>query len=332
VENKSLQIKLLLDFLNKIHASFIILLCHQNSDPDAICSAYAFSRLLKRLKPKLEIEVAAAEGPSKISARILQTINMDLSENPRFKDADAFILLDTNNLQQLGSWKEEIEKLNKAVIVIDHHVKHPETEKIARLSIINEASSTCEIVYRLFKEAEIKPRKDEALAMFLGISYDSRHFALAGSEVFRIAVELIDAGVDAKEALGMLSNEVDFSEHIARLKAANRANINVVEGRIIVFSHVNSYEASAARALVEIGADVAVVGGEREGEISISLRAKEEFYKTTHIHLGQDIANPVGEFLKGMGGGHSISAGVNGRGNLDAALKFCLKLLTEKLK
>ena len=331
MENNPLQIISLLDFLDKIHASFIILLCHQNSDPDAICSAYAFSRLLQRFKPKLKIEVAT-EGTNKISTRILQTISMSLSEAPRFNDADALVLLDTNNLQQLGSWKEEIEKSHKAVIVIDHHAKHPETEKIASLSIINEVSSTCEIVYSLFKEAEIKPRKDEALAMFLGISYDSRHFALAGPEIFKIAVELIDAGVDVKEALGMLSNEMDFSEHIARLKAANRADIDVVEGRIIVFSHVNSYQASAARALVSIGADVAVVGGEKKGGIRISLRAKEEFYKTTRIHLGQDIANPMGEFLNGMGGGHSISAGVNGKGDLDVALKFCLKLITEKLK
>jgi nanoRNase/pAp phosphatase (c-di-AMP/oligoRNAs hydrolase) len=308
-------------------------MCHQNADPDAICSAYAFSHLLKKIKSDLKINTAVAEGPSKISKQILQTLKMDISENPSFGDADAFILLDTNNLQQLGSWKDKIERSEKAIIVIDHHTQHPETKKIASLSIIDdEASSTCEIIFRLFKEAKIKPQKDEAIAIFLGISYDTRHFAIAKSEVFRIAVKLIDAGVDAREALGLLSRSIDISENIARLKAAKRADIRTIGDWVIVSSYVNSYQASAARALVNLGADVAIVGGKKKDEISISLRSKEDFYKTTGIHLGKDVAKDVGEFIKGMGGGHSISAGINGKGNVKEALKLCIELLTKKLE
>jgi nanoRNase/pAp phosphatase (c-di-AMP/oligoRNAs hydrolase) len=47
--------------------------------------------------------------------------------------------------------------------------------------------------------------------------------------------------------------------------------------------------------------------------------------------LGRDIAKPLGEHLKGMGGGHAMAAGVNGTGDIEAGLKYCLKLLRENL-
>jgi len=33
-----------------------------------------------------------------------------------------------------------------------------------------------------------------------------------------------------------------------------------------------------------------------------------------------------------MGGGHSISAGVNGVGDVEAALKKCIRILREKIR
>jgi hypothetical protein len=49
------------------------------------------------------------------------------------------------------------------------------------------------------------------------------------------------------------------------------------------------------------------------------------------VHLGRDVAKPLGEFLHGMGGGHAVSAGVNGVGDVEACLKRCLRLLKDRL-
>jgi nanoRNase/pAp phosphatase (c-di-AMP/oligoRNAs hydrolase) len=91
------------------------------------------------------------------------------------------------------------------------------------------------------------------------------------------------------------------------------------------------YQASAARALVDLGAHMAAVAGQKNEKIEISLRCTREFNQVTGIHLGRDIAKPLGEYLQGMGGGHATAAGVNGTGDVETGLKRCLRLLKEKL-
>jgi nanoRNase/pAp phosphatase (c-di-AMP/oligoRNAs hydrolase) len=76
---------------------------------------------------------------------------------------------------------------------------------------------------------------------------------------------------------------------------------------------------------------MAAVAGQRNDDIEISLRCTREFNAETGIHLGRDIAKPLGEFLHGMGGGHATAAGVNGTADIKTGLKRCLRLLKEKL-
>ena len=319
------------NLLVEIGAKLVVLLCHQNADPDAICSAHALSKLLKRLYSELSVETAA-QGINALSKRILEKVPMQLITSPHIEDADAVFLLDTNTVQQLGEWKTRLLSSHKPLVIIDHHAPHPKTEPLASLCIIDEAaSSTCEIVYRIFKEACVKPSEDEARAMFFGMACDTKHFSLASSDTFKAVSELIDFGVDAREDLAFLEMPMSRSERIARLKAASRAKVLKLNGWVVAFSDVSSYQASAARALLSLGADVAVVGGERHGALKISLRSSYEFNKTTGVHLGRDVAQPLGEALLGMGGGHAASAGVNGEGKLDDAFRICTELLREKI-
>jgi nanoRNase/pAp phosphatase (c-di-AMP/oligoRNAs hydrolase) len=115
------------------------------------------------------------------------------------------------------------------------------------------------------------------------------------------------------------------------MKACRRAKLIKIENWIIALSHVSAYQASAARALVDLGAHLAAVAGQKNEKIEISLRCTREFNQVTGIHLGRDIAKPLGEYLQGMGGGHATAAGVNGRGYIEKGLKRCLRLVKEKL-
>ena len=327
-----MQFTQIIRVLDELNAKLVVLLCHHNADPDAICSSYAFAGLLKRLKPELEVEIGASQGISRLSKHLLKFLPINVCLQPNVEKADVIVLLDTNTIQQLNNLAEKIKDSKAPLIVIDHHAAHPETEKIAKVCITNEeVSSTCEIVYTFFKEMNIKPNENEAKAMFLGIAFDTRHFILANSSTLKAIAELIDAGVNAQETLSMLSLPMDFSERVARLKACRRAKLYKIGEWIIALSHVSAYQASAARAIMELGAHVAVVAGQKNESVEISLRCTREFHKKTGIHLGRDIAKPLGEFLHGMGGGHASAAGVNGVGDVEAGLKRCLRLLKEKL-
>ena len=318
--------------LDDAHVRFVLLLCHHNADPDAICSAYAFQSLLAECKPNMTAEIGTGQGISRLSKHILNHIPITVNLQPDVEKADVIVLLDTNTAQQLGHLAERVTKTKAPIIVVDHHAAHPQTEQIAKLCITNEeASSTCEMVYNFYKQLNIKPGLNEAKALFLGITFDTRHFVLANSSTFKTISELSDIGVNPQEELSSLALPMDFSERAARMKACRRAKLIKVENWIIALSHVSAYQASAARALVDLGAHMAAVAGQKNEKIEISLRCTRDFHQVTGIHLGKDIAKTLGEYLQGMGGGHATAAGVNGAGYVEKGLKRCLRLIKEKI-
>jgi phosphoesterase RecJ-like protein len=318
--------------LDEVHASFVLLLCHHNADPDAVCSAYAFQSLLVKHMPSLTVEIGTGQGISRLSKHILKRIPVSVNLQPDVEKADAIVLLDTNTTQQLGRLAERVAKTAAPIIVIDHHAVHPQTEQIAKLCITNEeASSTCEMVYSFYKQLNLKPDLNEAKALFLGITFDTRHFVLAKASTFKTISELSDIGVNPQKELSSLALPMDFSERVARIKACRRAKLIKVENWIIALSHVSAYQASAARALIDLGAHMAAVAGQKNEKIEISLRCTRDFNQVTGIHLGRDIAKPLGEYLDGMGGGHATAAGINGTGQVEKGLKRCLRLVKEKL-
>jgi phosphoesterase RecJ-like protein len=320
------------NILDEVHASFVLLLCHHNADPDAICSAYAFQSLLAKCRPNMTTEIGAGQGISRLSKHILKHIPISVNLQPDVEKAGAIVLFDTNTIQQLGSLAERVSKTRAPIIVVDHHAAHPQTEQMAKLCITNEeASSTCEMVYSFYQELKLKPGLNEAKALFLGITFDTRHFVLAKTSTFKTISELSDIGVNPQEELSSLALPMDFSERVARMKACRRAKLIKIENWIIALSHVSAYQASAARALIDLGAHMAAVAGQKNEKIEISMRCTRDFNHVTGIHLGRDIAKPLGEYLQGMGGGHATAAGVNGAGSVEKGLKRCLRLVKEKL-
>ncbi len=322
----------IIKIIDEAHARFVLLLCHHNADPDAICSAYAFQSLLVRCRPEIAVEIGSGQGISRLSKHILRHIPITVISQPDVEKADAIVLLDTNTIQQLGQLAERVTKAKAPIIVVDHHAAHPRTEQIAKLCITNEgASSTCEMVYDFYKQLNLKPGLNEAKALFLGITFDTRHFVLGNSSTFKTISELSDIGVNPQEELSSLALPMDFSERVARMKACRRAKLIKINNWIIALSHVSAYQASAARALVDLGAHMSAVAGQKNEKIEISMRCTRDFNQVTGIHLGRDIAKPLGEYLMGMGGGHATAAGVNGVGQIEKGLKRCLRLVKEKL-
>jgi len=318
--------------IDETQANFVLLLCHHNSDPDALCSAYAFQCLLKKLRPNVITEIGTGQGISRLSKHLLNYLPISVNMYPNVENAQVIILLDTNTIQQLGRLAKGVAKTVAPIIVIDHHVAHPETENMAKFCVIDdEAASTCEVVYSFFKQLDVKPDLDVAKAIFLGIAFDTRHFVLANSSTFTTIAELCDAGVNAQEVVALLSLPMDLSERVARMKACRRAKLLRIGEWIIALSHVSAYQASAARALIDLGAHMAAVAGQRNGSTEISLRCTREFNQKTGIHLGRDIAKPLGVLLQGMGGGHATAAGMNGAGDVKLGLKRCLRLLKDEL-
>ncbi len=327
-----MSLKHLIAILEEQQAGFVLLLCHRSADADAICSAYGLQGLLKRFLPNVVVEIGCPQGINKPSKTLLENMPITVNLKPNIESAEAIVLLDMNTVEQLDEVADVIKKSPAPKIIIDHHAPSSETMQICKLCIIDDkAAANCELIYRLYAEAEVKPTLNEAKALFVGIAFDTRHFALANSPTFEVIAKLVVEGIDAQETLATFALPIDPSERVAKLKACKRAKIIKVEGWIIALSHVSAFQAPAAKALVDLGAHMSAVAGKKNGKVEISLRSIRQFNEGTGVHLGVDIAAPLGEYLQGVGGGHAMAAGVSGKGEIKDALNHCLMLLKAKI-
>lgn len=312
----------------------LLILGHQNADPDAICSMIAFARLYKALNPDGSPQLVA-DDISRLSNQVLQIFAPETKvPNTPASGHDLLILMDTNSLFQLGPSLQQIPSNPSKTIVIDHHERNPEVDLIAQHQILYEnRSSTCEIVAKLFSDIGVQIDANTANLLLTGMIFDTRRFLYADLQTLSTTIELIVAGADYSECVKSLIIKPDKSERIARLKAGGRAKVHIIGEWIVATSKVNAFEASACRGLIDLGADVAIVGGNPSNKVvRLSSRSTREFYEKTGVSLGADIMEPLGQIIEGKGGGHANAAGANGTTNLVKALAYSVELIKETVE
>ncbi len=313
-------------------AEHVVLLCHQNADPDAVCSAFALQALLHKLAPGTKATISCPEGISAPTRQLLENLGISTPDQKIPADADLAVLVDTNSLDQLGAASTALLKMEHGLIVVDHHHPHPDTMKLARQMIVDEsAAAAAEVVFQLFQASKEEPDRVEATALMAALFVETKHFLLARESTFEVAAKLVKAGADPRRLSGMLSSPMNRSERVARLRAAERSSVTMLGNWIVVTSQLGSYQSSAARAFLTLGAHVAFVAGEVKEKIRVNMRATEDFYQKTGAHLARDIAIPMGKMFGGVGGGHPTAAGLTALGVVDDVLIACMNRLRESI-
>lgn len=309
----------------------VSIICHHNADPDAIGAAYAFQRLIAVIDPEAVTEILYPDSASQLSERIIRHFSIDASNHTKLVGPDTVIVVDTGSLVQLESLTSFVESA-KTRIFIDHHGRDPEIDRLATIYISDEnAVATCEIVSNIWGEMGFEPPKEVAEVLLLGIIFDSKHFGIGTSRLFRTVARLMDLGANLKGARDLLQASMDSSERIARLKSAQRSTMYRIGSWLLVTSNLGSFEASAARGILSLGADVAIIAGNDKENLKVSFRSTEEFYLKTGIHLGDEVSKPLAELYGGAGGGHPTAAGVNGVGDSEEFLIKAAEYLAKKI-
>jgi nanoRNase/pAp phosphatase (c-di-AMP/oligoRNAs hydrolase) len=309
----------------------VVVLGHHNADPDVIGAAQGVKELVTVLRPGSKVEIVLPDDVSSLSRSVASSLSIEISEAATLVDPDAFFVVDTGSLNQIGAYEQVLKKTKASIVFIDHHIHDQATAELSDLYLLEPgASSTSEIVYRIMRYHGVRPSMLTAKALLSGIVFDSRHFSIGGAETLRGAAELLDIVGDMGEVKGLLTSPMDYSEKVARLKAGQRAEVALYGRWAVVFSHLGSYQSSGARALVSLGADLAAVGGEEKGEVRVSLRSTNEFSVLTGVHLG-DLASQLGAEFDGSGSGHPTAAGVNCSGSLGIFRKRFFEVVKCKL-
>ncbi len=301
------------DYLKKrAEIKKIGIVAHQNADPDAIASAIALKHILTLLLNEREIEIELiASSINKLSENIVKKYNENFVTHPS-KDLQTIFLCDSNNLVQLGNHDYSTFMANNVpFFIIDHHSPNSFIEQCEITIIKDEISSTCEIITEIYQHMNLKPTKEVATLLLIGIIFDSRRFIYYSKNTFQNIQYLIDNGADYGLGLDFLHVPLSLSDRMARLKGALRAVIYHKEETIIVLSHIRSHESSVARALIDLGADFGIVLAKIDSKsIRISMRCTTKFAQHYNIHLGV-LADKIAQMYSGAGGGHETAAGIN---------------------
>lgn len=308
-----------------LHRAAIV--CHRNADADAYLSAYALSSLLKALAPRCVVDIVTPEGMTTLTSKLARKFPHTVIQSSD-EEYDLYVAVDVGDAELLKDWRGKIEMSSGIKVLVDHHPIR-DLRLYDHVVVDEGATSAAEVVFKLFSEANVKVDAVTAQALLLAVLFDSSHLAIAGSDGLRTVVKLLDAGADLTEARKDLRSEPDYGEVMAKLKGAQRLKVYRVGDWVVSTSTIGSFQAHVARALVFLGSDVAVVGGESDGETRVSLRATQRFSESTGVKLGTQVAEVVAKRLVGHGGGHGTAASLSTMAGEEEAIADCLMRLSE---
>src|SRR5579883_2905790 len=294
--------------------SRVLVITHRNGDVDGVASSIAAKRLILRINRKAKVHLVSPDGTSFQAKRVVEALKEEFIDRIPEDKYELIIITDTGHSSLL---KEEVEVIRSAKakkILIDHHPLDNTMKQLADVALVDEeASSASEMVLRLFKELEIKPDKKACNSIALGIMSDSQFLTIAKGQTIIAMAELVKYGVDIEKIRSML-----------RYRS---------QSWIIGCTEVGSYHASVARALVELGCDVALAAGEVQKEEGTrgSIRSSQTFYLSSKIHLGNSVCKIIAEKLGGSGGGHPTAGAFNVANSYDEVKKTFLRIVEDEL-
>ena len=173
LENQIDKIKLLIS-----KAQTVAVVGHHNPDGDCIGCCAAVAEWLES-KGKTVSIFADGEISEKFSyIRKVPEFNLD-GDCEHF---DLLIVLDLNDVERLGAWRDLPHKADK-IIVIDHHMK-PLFKQCDVLVDMPNYASTGEIIYQLFESLKVKITLEIATALYTSIACDTGCFLFANTTAY----------------------------------------------------------------------------------------------------------------------------------------------------
>ncbi len=288
-----------------------LILYHIRSDADAVGSAFA----LKELLSVMGIQAYCAcsdEIPERLRFLADGTQGSVLLEEGLRIDYERIISVDSASPSQLG---DLFYRLHRDIdIMIDHHANG---SVYADHYVDPDAAATGEIIYsvakRLCEMGEIEYVPSRVInCVYAAISSDTGGFKFANATptTFRLAAELIDAGVDSAEINRLLFDSKSLKQIRAEGAIINRLKLHA-DGRIasasLPYEIKQELELSDEDmgTLIDIprsvfGVEIAFVIKQEseEGIFRVSMRSATDF----------DVARVCSVF---GGGGHKRAAGCN---------------------
>lgn len=281
----------------------VCLISHISPDADALGSMVTIKAFLKSLFNVEQVDMFA-EAPKIHHSYTKILIGNVLNPTP-IESYEACIVLDCPNSERLGKYKQMFMD-SPIKIVIDHHNTNLYEGQI---NIVENVSSTCEIVYRILKsfnyEFTLKDKND----IYSGIITDTNNFSVGNftKSTFDVVGEIVD-DINAKNIyLNHFSNN---SLKNMQMFGVALQNLKAYENNRIIISHISNEEALKFDATYEdfmgIINRLATITGSKM--ICLIQPKNEEYYVSLRSSQEYDVS-PIA--TKYGGGGHRCACAFN---------------------
>ena len=282
----------------------VLILTHDNPDPDALASGKALAFLFKSawdIPSRLMYSGLVARAENQAMLHHLTPEWEYSGKLPDLKDYSAVAQVDT----QPGAGNNRLNTVQPAHIVIDHH--HPVREMIEGIpyaDVRTDIGATVTMLYQYLDAARLQPDPLLATAMFYGLKTDTRGLSRGASAADEVAFVRLLHRLDHRELskVEMASLSREYFRSLGRGLDAAR-----VHGRAVI-SRLGSMEqpdfaAEMADILIRLdGVQAALCLGLHNETIHISLRT-EQMEQDAGLIIQQVVTPP------GKAGGHGTMAG-----------------------
>jgi phosphoesterase RecJ-like protein len=301
----------------------IVIGTHFDPDGDAICSSLAFAHLVRHYHRRRPVLFCRSPIPGRF-----RFLLQDWRFTNRLPPFDLLVLIDSAGISRVfPDYGEHTGHYPSDKIVnIDHHKSN---ELFGAVKIVDEnASSACEIVYRLYKKLGLGISRSRAEIFYAGVYAETGGFQYPNTTpaALRVAADLIAIGVDP----GRIAKRLN-AKTLAGTRLLSRV-LNTIEiqrgvGTMILTQRMLKDSRAVMGDSENFVSFLQAINGVR---ISVFLREEKD---CTRLSLRSDGIADVDKITHSFGGGgHRLAAGVRMKESYPVAKKLILRAIFRELK
>lgn len=286
----------------------ISVLMHPNPDPDAMASALGVTELAESVDTDVTIQYAGEiRHPENRAFETVLELDFDRIESADDLFDDV-VLVDHNVVRGFDSAKEV-----DPVAIVDHHPG--DGEGIEFTDVRPDRGSCASIVASYLQDRGWAPAAETdaktlgpelATGLLYGIQADTTAFTRGCTAAEFDAAAYLFPAADP-DALDRIANpQIDTETLDVKARAIEERHIDgsFLVSQVGTVSNLDSLPQAADELIRLEGVSAAVVTGERDGELHLSGRSRDD-----RVHMGKSIKAAISGIPGGSGGGHARMGG-----------------------
>ncbi|MDP2577438.1 MAG: DHH family phosphoesterase [Gemmatimonadota bacterium] len=174
----------------------LIILTHDNPDPDALASAYALLKLVESfngLPARMAFGGIVGRAENRTMVRELE-LPLTPARDLVFDDSDLVAVVDS----QPGTGNNSLPAGRAPTIVIDHHALRPETNQAKFFDVRPGLGATCTIMTEYLQAAGIPLEGALATALFYGIQSETQDLGRESTHQDLDAIHILSSAADRR--------------------------------------------------------------------------------------------------------------------------------------